>query len=64
MGFEKLSKVLEMKQSDISSIDDQVLTVFNWSSRMGGLARSHLAYHLERINMPILAQRWVRHANY
>ena len=37
--------------------DDYVVALTNWSSDMGREARSHLAYHLKRIGLPLLGQK-------
>ena len=50
-----LAKALEIL--NVSS--DRCHSMCEWSCTMGSLARSHLAYHLRRINLLSLAQRYV-----
>ena len=55
--YVKLSKVLEMKTGAITGFDGKVLALCRWSCKMGNLARSHLVYHLGRIDLFDLAER-------
>ena len=53
--FPLLAKALEI----MNDSNDRCHLLCEWCCTMGSLARSHLAYHLRRINLLNLAQRYV-----
>ena len=55
-AFLQLSKALEMNPES-TCITDNIVSLCQWSCKMGSLARSHLVYHLKRIGRFELAQR-------
>ena len=56
--FPLLAKALEVT-NDSNDYCHLLYSLREWSCTMGSLARSHLAYHLRRINLLPLAQRYV-----
>ena len=56
--FPLLAKALEIT-NDSNDRCHLLYSLWDWCCTMGSLARSHLAYHLRRINLLHLAQRYV-----
>ena len=54
--FSCLFKALEVQDWG-TSLDDHVEALELWSKEMGSDGRSHLAYHLKRIRLPLMGKK-------